>query len=308
MSDKPTCYWTGTQTPRALRDRHGNTCEDDGCRGCVPCPDAHCIICGIEHVDQRVCPKCIGETRDDLAQIRRMFARLHSQTVDGGNEGKLEAARPIPGGEAMVMLSPGSHHGFLEYESAADHMPTELLLASWEDDWRSMAGTPTEELATVPDTVAYFDEHLSHMAQHHDAFDDFAGEIRQHRAHLEDVLHDGERIETGAPCKVCGRPLERNYGLQAKDDSWWCDRCKDIISPDEYAEHVARDSRRFALWLTVVDMTKEHRITRGSLTGWAAKGHVRKKRDVNLGRMVYNVEDAKARRDREDGDKADKVS
>jgi hypothetical protein len=303
MSDgKPDCYWTSTQTPRALKNRHGNSCENEDCRGCIPCPEAHCIICGIEHVDQRTCPKCIGATREDLVQIRRMFARLHEQTIEGGNEGKLEAARPIPGGEAMVMLSPGSHHGFMEYESAGDHMPTELLLATWEDDWRSMKGTPTEEPATVPDAVAYFDGHLSDMAQRHDAFDDFSTEIRQHRAHLEDVLHDGERIETGAPCKVCGRPLERNYGLQAKDDSWWCGRCKDVISPEDYTEHVARDSRRFATWLPTVEMKLEYRINRGTLQGWASKGYVRKKRDLNLGRTVYNVADAVAKRDQKDDD------
>lgn len=302
MSDaeKPKCYWTSTQTPRALRDRHGIDCEAESCRGCVSCPDAHCLICGIEHVTQRTCPKCIGATRDDLGQIASLYGALLIHAVEGGNYGRLEAARPIPGGEAMVMLSPGSHHGFHEYESPGDHMPTELLLATWEDDWRSLAGNPTTERASVQTAVGYLEEHLAIEAQRHDAFDAFADEMRRHRAHLEDVLHDGERIETGAPCTGCNRPLERIYGAQARNDSWWCDRCKIALKPDEYVSNVAREGRRFAEWLTASDMSEEYRIPRGSVTAWATKGRVRKRRDFHLGRMVYNVADAVTRRDEDD--------
>lgn len=292
------CRWTGRETPRAVWDRHTDECDDDRCRGCQPCTKAHCVVCGIEHVDEQTCPSCIGTTRTDLAEIRRMYHALPLHAVEGGNDGHLESSRPIPGGEAMVMLAPGSGHGYAEYERKGEAIPTELLLATWEDDWREVrSGETALELASVDAAVKYLDANLDWAAQQHPAFDSFAEEIREHRAHLEDVLHDGERIDTGAPCKVCGRPLERNYGAQAKDDSWWCDRCKVLIRPDEYAENVARESRQYAKWLPAAEMAEEHRIPRGTLSSWASDGKVRKRRDTNLGRVVYNVEDAVTRRD-----------
>jgi hypothetical protein len=288
------CRWMGRGNPRAIIDRHEDDCQDDRCRGCLPCPKTHCVVCGIEHVEQQTCPSCISNTREDIAEIVRMDAALPAQTLDGGNDGKLEAAREIPGGEAMVMLGPGAKRGEI---GKGEHITTLLLLVGWEDDWRHIKHHHTDDPATVEDAAKYLDEHLHWAAQEHPAFDAIAEELRGHRAHLEDVLHDGERADTGAPCVNCGRPLERIWAEEVRNDSWWCERCKDVVSPAEYDEAVARDGRRFAAWLIPTDMEAEYRIPRGSLTSWAAQGHVRKRKDVNIGRMVYNVEDAVTRRD-----------
>lgn len=288
------CRWTGRETPRAIKDRHKDECQNDECKGCLPCPETHCVVCGIEHVDQQTCPGCIATTREDIAEIVRMDGKLEEHAISGGNDGRLEAARDIPGGEAMVMHGPGAQHGEI---GRGEHMTTLMLLVSWEDDWRSIKHQPAEEKATVSGAAAYLDEHLTWAAQNHPAFDAVAEELRGHRAHLEDVLHDGERPDLGAPCVLCGRPLERIWAELARNDRWWCSRCKQLLEPDEYDEAVARDGRRFAKWLTPPDMQEEHRIPRGSLTSWASEGHVRKRRDINIGRMVYNVADAVARRD-----------
>lgn len=300
------CIWKGTEEPRALKDRHGDACEGDGCRGCLRCPRLHCVVCGIEHVDEQTCPGCVGAARDDLYEVALMFAALPGQTIDGGHEGKLEAARPIPGGESMVMLGPGAQSGEI---GKGEHQTTLMVLVGWEDDWRSMLGNEATEKATVPKATRFLRDRLDWAAQQHPAFDAFVEEVRAHRAHLEDVLHDGQRTETGAPCNTCHRPLERSWGATAKDDGWWCANCKTALDAAEYVERVSREARRHKGWLTARDMQEEHRIKVGTLQSWAAQEKVSKRKDINLGRMVYSVKEAKAMRDaREDQDNSGEVA
>lgn len=301
------CRWTGTLTPRALLDRHEDDCADtEWCRGCLPCPKHHCVICGIEHVTEQTCPECIATVRNDLAQIVVLYATLFDHAVNGANHdlninGRLEAARGTPGGESLVMLAPGAKRGDIGIN---EHWPTEMVLVGWEDDWRAMKHHHTDATATLAAAARYLNEHLSWAAQNHYGFDSFAEEIRTHRAHLEDVLHTGDRPDLGAPCPTCKKPLERIWSEKANNDRWWCERCKVTLRPDEYKTAVARDGRKFATWLSAQDMAEEYEINRGTLQGWAGKKDdhdrplVRKRRDWNTGRMVYNVADARDRQAR----------
>lgn len=293
------CRWTGTATPRALVDRHEDECTDETCRGCLRCPRYHCQICGIEHVDDQVCPSCLGTVRTNLHEVIELYLQLAHHAVVGANEGKFEAAREMPGGEATVMRSPWTERG----EAArGDHMTTEQILVTWEIDWRSIKGTPTDEIHSLADAWTFLTEQLSWAAVKHPAFSDFAQEIDRHRNHLEDVLHAGERVETGAPCEVCRQPLERVWAKDEAQDRWWCDRCKKAFDPAEYVEMVSKSARKHKTWLTSRDMEIEHGVPRGTVTGWATAGKVRKHRDVNLGRMVYNVGDVLAQRRRDTQD------
>lgn len=305
------CIWRGSERPRTLAGRHADDCDGEHCRGCLPCPDPHCVVCGIEHVDEMTCPGCVGQAREDLTEVRDLFATLPGQAAFGGNDGRLEASRPILGGEAMVMLAPSSDgraatrgkHAGRDASHLADEHPDEapmpeITLMGWEDDWRSLLGSPTSDLVTVDASAAYLLDHLSWAAQHHPAFDAFAAEMRQQRARIEDVLHTGQRPWLGAPCETCGQPLERIWATDEAHDRWWCERCKNSFELGEYVENVSRAARKHKGWLTSRDMTAEHQIPRGSLSSWASDGKVRKRKDANLGRMVYHVADALVMRDR----------
>jgi hypothetical protein len=295
MTDDLECIWTGRETPRALKRRHEDHCADEWCKGCLRCPRYHCVVCGIEHVDQLTCPGCVGDVRDNLTETLLLHAALPSHAVSGGNLGQLEAARPIPGGEAMNMLGPSGWRGEI---GKGEHRTTEEVLVCWEDDWRNHFGARSDELVSLHGAARFLLDRLSTAAQEHPAFDAFAEEVRQHRAHLEDVLHDGERADLGAPCTVCHQPLERVWAKDEAHDRWWCERCKTAFDPAEYVQKVAREARKYNGWLTARDMHLEHDIPVGTLQGWASKSKVRKRKDVNLGRMVYNVHDAKTERDR----------
>jgi len=291
------CRWQGTHQPRAIIKRHEDDCGDDECRGCLPCPRFHCILCGIKHVDQQTCPECVGIVRDDLRNIASMFLALPDHAVSGGHDGRLEASRDLLGGEAMNMLVPGGQRGEI---GIGEHRPTENVLGDWENDWRKITGSRTDDLVSVEGARAFLDDRMSWAAQHHPAFDAFAEEIRAHRAHLEDVLHAGERDTTGAPCPKCSKPLVLDSGDTHDDDRWTCmtKRCEQTpMTPTDYTAHTSR-AKLIAEWLTAEDMLLVYRIPCGTLQGWASKRKVRKRRDFDSGRMTYNVADALAERDR----------
>lgn len=301
------CIWRGSNNPRAIRGRHDDEgCvdqygdPDQYCKGCLPCPERHCVVCGMRHAMDQTCPDCLAEVRENLDAITDCLVRLKDQalngsTMTGSGAVKPEAASEIPGGEAMVELGPWSTG-----EAATDPSQRALervrpdatishALASWAQDWTESAGGTARHPLT-PD-------HVTWASRHHAGFSDFATEMRQCRARIEDMVHLGSRTMTGAPCFMCHRPLERVYGKDDASDQWWCDRCKRSLGVGEYVTEVGKNYRAKADWLTVEDIAETYRVTRGSVSGWASAGYVRKKSDMNTGRMVYNVADILAKRD-----------
>lgn len=297
--DKPKCIWRGPGTPRALKGRHLDGCGSDPCPGCQPCAERHCICCGMRHSLDQTCPSCISDTRDDLDAIVTMLSRLHEQalngsTLSGSGAVKPAAAAAIPGGDAMVELGPFSDGSAATDakqkadESVSPDATIAHTLASWSQDWTEHAGGTHRHPLN--------DDHVTWAATFHPAFDVFVTEIRQCRSRLEDMVHDGERSDLGAPCFSCRRPLERQYGTSDDTDKWWCGRCKKSFDVGEYVTMVGKNYRANAEWLTAEDIADRLRVPRGSLSSWASQGHVRKKRDINTGRTVYSVTDAETRR------------
>lgn len=304
------CIWAGTDHPRALPGRHEDHCDNGHCKGCLPCPEPHCIVCGIEHVDRRTCPGCLGDTRTALTDLVDLWQRLGAHAILGGTDGHLEAAGRIPGGEATAVAGPGSKGAsrtvlteegkdttHLLEERENELRPVRLWVFGWEEDWRTIREQTTTDTANLHTGVAYLARHLDWAAQHHDAFDAFAAELGRQVAHLEDVVHAGERADKGAPCRNCDRPLVRVWAKQASNDHWKCERCGEKTKPDQYRFSVAQEARAYADWLSASDMELEHDIRPGTLRQWAKREKVRKKGRSNSGRMLYSVADAIAQRD-----------
>lgn len=221
------CRHNGPTMPRTILGRHDDDCDNPDCAGCLECPETHCAVCGIEHTDNAhpvTCPTCVGTIRDNLTAIVALAKNLRRHAIYGSNPaGRLEAARPIPGGEAMVMMGPATTaHGRAWYdelgldsshkddEHEADQDTVTLILSTWEDDWRDTLGAPTERRASIRRAAAYLDQHLTMMAQRHNPpVEEFANDLDGLRTHLEDLLHAGVRDDTGAPCIYCNTPLIR---------------------------------------------------------------------------------------------------
>lgn len=192
-----------------------------------PCPEPHCVLCRRRHLDAAhplTDDECVGEVRTDLYDILWACRHLRWQAARGGSDGRLVAAAPIPGGDAMVMMTRAG----VDYEDliwypklAADHkhivVPPLLPLMGWEHQWRTYFGqrqrtaTGRHPLTAV---VHYLAEHLTRMAQAADGPDwpGMARAIGDLRRQLEAVLHDEQAGEQGVSCFECGDTLVRRFG------------------------------------------------------------------------------------------------
>lgn len=303
MSDL-SCRWAGRDNPRLLRDRHDESCEDEDCKGCQECYLRHCVVCGITHVSQQTCPECIGTVRTGLIEIRNLFAQLPAQALYGGVDGYLEAARPIPGGEAMALMAPagngravawarerGDDVSHAEDERASELDPPEMMLVTWEDDWRSIRNQKTEDVASLNAAAEYLSEHLHWAAQEHDAFDAFAEDIRSQVGRLEDVLHAGERDERTAPCLYCSGRIEREYDRKKGfSDNYRClGRCKRPYTRDQYVNAVRAGYLAKADKLTAADAAIKFGIAASRIRVWGSRFPDLKAGKDDTGLWLYKV-------------------
>lgn len=330
---KPECYTYEGQ--HYLRDRHEPECGGD-CSGCSLCPEPHCTArrnCR-EHVDhgQLTCPKCIGRTREDLAEIERMYSLLPDEAVIEGvdSEAAMLAGPAIDTAEDMeaekhrqMSIAVGRISG--DVEPHGQHPVT--VLGWWDIAFREDYDQPTGLRITVSRSVAYLSSMLGIIAQ--DPEQDwpvFAREVRACRSHLEAVLHDGEQVEKGAPCPTCrderedGDPEPPALVLQRQDkdtsgakDRWVCRRDRNHRwSVAEYRLRVGSDHVTYADRLTMRDLPQRTRIPLSTLRKWAARQYLGnvdgeavygppllkacgKSED---GRKLYRVDDALTLRDR----------
>lgn len=319
MSD---CKWAGSDQPRVLPQRHVDGCENERCQGCVPCPEAHCCVCGKEHTTldgvgaDLTCGLCLAAVRSDLDQIGSLAARmLEEAIVKGINSTAAMHAGPVADMEAWSNRKVSTLAGRIDpawLEDNHDELHPTWVVGTWEMLIREHLDQPSDDKVTLTEARSYLGVHLTRLA--HDpefAFEELARDIRKCRGHLEDVLHDGERETYGAPCLKCEKPLLRDD--QDDEESWWCQRCKRRSNADQYrlavrAGYVAKASR-----LPVVDLAVRVGVTASTLRRWAG---VQRKyvgdewvesppllhwvgRDAQQ-RKVYNVADAEALRDKTD--------
>lgn len=309
-----TCRYAGPGQPRVTRD-HVDDCPDETCRGCRPCREPHCRVCGMAHIDG-TCAECLAETRDNLRAIGRLCGALPEEVEHRGVHG-----------EAMMLLGPAADpeaRGHLEASVAAGRIPADwievadnelhplFVLGTWDMVWRDALDhdEPAERL-TVETAVDYLDRQLTYMAAYpHTSFSDFASRVSACRNHVEAVLHDGEQVEQGAPCLTCKRPVTRSMDSDG-DYAYRCERCCRDLSANEYrlavkAAHVAHADR-----LNVDDMAERIRVPASTIRSWASTLRVQRRGESTIehpplirscgrdgsGRKVYRVADTLAVRD-----------
>lgn len=298
------CFWVDSQHPRMVRNRHGRDCNASGCRGCVPCEERACQLCGIEHttVEGRgtdlTCAGCIGLVRDDLTQIVTMSARLLPEATHRGVRSEaadLAAActDTTDGFEAWRNRQMSAVMGRIPGLPDDDGLHPLWVLGSWETLVREHYEQPSSDRIGITTARAYLDGHLTRLA--HDpefAFDELAKDVRRCRGHLEDVLHDGERDERGAPCPMCGRArVVKSYGKSADDDKWTCPKCREWWTEDDYRAKVGGIYLGVASALTDTDMQRRTRVAAATVRQWATRGKVARRGRSPDGRQLYDVQD-----------------
>lgn len=310
------CRWVASDQPRMLRNRHGDECPMRewhppltwDCAGCQPCGQLHCVVCGREHVDQLTCPECVGDVRDDLADIVRLSGRPLIATALTRQQTS-EAAHLLGPTSDPFQRRQRMRHGMIpDVHDVVDEAHPLWVLGTWDllvsEHYDHDART---ERVTIPDAAGYLARNLTSLAQDGDfPFPELAKELRTCRGHLEDVTAEGERVDKGAPCLTCGRLLERQIN-ETTGRAWYrCARCNDDLTDSEYL--MAQKDER--LWtahlLTADDMATRTDVPASTIRRWAnvrrinGEDHPPLFRSVGRngqGRKVYRVVDVEAVRD-----------
>lgn len=306
------CRFVSTTEPRVISRRHSDPCACDGERGCLPCPEMHCVICGKEHA-RAACTGCLDAARSDLHAIGDLCVALPGEAVEKGVQS-----------EAMMLLGPAANSGDWQrlamsaamgrlcecseglcpslrgrpcpraayLEDCRDELHPVWVLGTWEQVWRDHLDHQTEAPFTLGGGWSYLDTQIGYMAdQVEPAFDEFARDLRSCRGHLEDVLRDGVREERGAPCIQCGTAMVKS------GEDWTCRKCHRTVTEDQYRYAVGVAYRAHALHLTAADLSDRIGVKASVIRVWGSRGLVRKRGRNQDGITLYDVADAEARRD-----------
>jgi hypothetical protein len=296
------CKWNGSDQPRVLANRHEHGCPEDDCAGCLPCPWAHCRVCGKEHAEN-TCPACLADVRSDIGEILRMTRALPAEVEHRGIESEaMNLLGPVADPEAIGHMRASVRVGRIPadwLEIADNDLHPLLVLGTWMEAYIEAFEHSEPARITIESAASYLDRNLSYASTFADVpFEDFGRNVRECRAYVERVLHDGEQVETGAPCMTCKKPLLRIYaGAElpwkhrdqsrplAGEDCWACAACRDWRTVSEYGLNVAQAHRDRADWLTAAEVEELTSVTPAALRKRVERGDVRSRRDS--GRVVY---------------------
>lgn len=317
------CYTVGRDLPRLIRNRHEHDHPapdgDQLCPGCLPCTDHHCRVCAINHVDQDTdtCPSCIADVRAGLVQIDKLYDALPDEAELKGVESEaFNLLGPVADPEARAHAEASYKagrlpEGWLETGLHGKRCPLlvkeactgcagreyhPLTIAWWWNQCyrEALDHDETPAGAHLWTLLDYLDTNLAYFAAYPDIdFEDLARDVRACVAHMEQVLHDGEQIETGAPCLTCsgGVLMRREWGKLAAADGWRCPRCREFRDDAAYQLNVAQLHNEKAEWLTDKEMQVRTGVRAGTIREWGRKGRDLVRKRTHSKRTEFNVED-----------------
>lgn len=292
-----TCKWAGSDRPRIVPQRHTDDCDGEGCRGCQPCTEPHCRVCGITHADG-ACAECLAVVRANLHQIGRLCSALPAEVEHRGINGEaMMLLGPSTDPEAWGHREASARSGRISadyLDDARDEQHPVFITGSWDMLYRDAFDHDEADALTLAGAIDYLDRNLTYASTWpHVPFEDMARDLRQCVAHLEQVLHDGEQVDKGAPCMTCGVPLERVWAKDESADGWRCPKCRAVSTEAQYRFAVAHLHREEADYLTDRDMEIRTGVRAGTVREWARRGLVNKRTDS--GRTMYAVADVERR-------------
>lgn len=242
--------------------------------------------------------------------------------------------QPLPDGPVCSEGTDCTHHvcrrltgrtccpgilSWLDDDAREDRLHPRWILGAW--DWLAAValGHSRTLKVTVATAVTYLDANLTDLSRSDDfAFDDFAREVAECKAHVEQVLLVARYVEKGAPCPECGRagrkpkPLECHFDpddTSGESDLWICPTCEEVWTQDQYDKYVEREFLTHALRLTAAQIQQQYQIPGSTVrrwaSGWRDRGVdrppiVRRRGKDQQGRQLYDVADVLAARERKE--------
>lgn len=304
------CYWIDRERPRMVRDQHEDGCETEGCKGCAECHQRHCFVQW--HGDrgdcqthaESVCLSCLAKVREHLTEIVRLSGMPLLEEVLREGSVDTEAADLLgPAADPKQWRQRSDHGHIYEPDSRLGWHTHPFAVLGWFDMLvTEHLGHERTTKVTITRAANYLDRNLHFLAADVEFdFVDLANALADCRTHLERVLHDGEQVETGAPCMTCKKPLLRVYGgdelpwahrdgskPRTNEDVWACAKCREWRSEKDYGLNVAEAHRENADWLTAAEIEFLCDLKPATLRKRVERGEVTSRRDS--GRTVYRVE------------------
>lgn len=174
-----------------------------------------------------------------------------------------------------------------------DWEPPLQTMLFWSEQWREVHGYPLERRPTVESEARFIKWALDWAWDNELHWDDFAKDMRDVKARLENLLHDGIRVAfRGAPClydECKGKRLVRKT-VPARDKhgnkvwrltDWHCPSCKRSWSEVEYTRntYAAIERAHFAAiaddtWATPSRAARRVGRPESTIRTWIHRGDV----------------------------------
>lgn len=316
------CYRSRDNGVRFVKNGHRHDCAEAtwhaplvwvDCDGCEPCHRPHCGVCGARHVDRLTCPSCVGDVREHLREIVRLDRATMPEAVVRGSATSEAAmlAGPVAEPSAWRQRRRYGYRDPVEVRTKSggiygDDHPL-WVLGTWDLLVTEHYDHSRTARVTVPSAAAYLAANLTDLAQDEDfAFEDLAADLERCRKHLESVLHDGEQVETAAPCVTCGREVVKT------ESGYRCQRCNRDMSDNEYRLAVRVAYVAHADRLCASDLADRIGVPASTVRRWVNIRRIQRAGEQpeelppllrscgrdSVGRRVYRVQEAEELRDR----------
>lgn len=212
----------------------------------------------------------LHDARTDLHEILRLTANLPDEATTRGTTtseaANLNGASANPDAWYQRIA-----HGWTPSPDNADHHHPRWVLAVWDRNVRAHYGHgPRATTPTVASMAAYIDRNLTDLADAETfRFDVMADALSACRSHLESVLHDGEQIESGAPCMTCHRPIRKD-STDPDNPTYRCTTCHRDLNANEYRLAVQAAHLKHADRLNVTDLAERIEVPASTIRRWAS--------------------------------------
>ncbi|MCU1590659.1 MAG: hypothetical protein JWP11_1915 [Frankiales bacterium] len=282
------CKWRSTSEPVDMTDGCLCACHVDGAVS-PPCdieggcgtthlqelsPDAQaalhaieqghplCILCyrSLAEAERQTCERCIAEAQTHLSGVRMLYDELplHLRMLSSNGLSGSRDGRPLPGGDALALLGPGSEGLSEDGKTSKDGDPVSVAfeLFWWEQDWRDAReephndNSPRSTARIVREAAGYLERHTRWAATSHFGFDQYARDMRALHVRLE-VATFRVRPPTmvNTACFYCRGQLVRRItdaGMEAEDAV--CRSCGQTYDRTQLAMARAQEYLDASMW------------------------------------------------------------
>lgn len=271
------------------------------------------------------CEACLTDARALLSGITTMYLELpeHLGHLNGSlrpQAGRSSDGKPLPGGDALVLLSGGSEGYSDDGVTAKDGDPPSVSfeLGWWAMDLMDSREDP-EELGERPRRIVvkaagYLERHARWMANNHPGFAQMHGDLKALHARLERATGRGEVVvKANASCFDCGGDLihdtvtiSRHAGqgedgplrmgpVPTEEGSHTCRRCRRRYTPAELnlAQRAAWETVED--WVPLVAAARAAGLNVETVEKWAKRNVVATCCPVEGGRKMVWWPDVRAR-------------